>query len=192
MRRWRRGEDCSVRQCVAVAHASLSPSFSSHIPLCSKRFIVSARMHRYRRRIHRSFRFFSTLFFAFSSLPPLPAALLFFFYFPTIIILSNFAHSKRWRKFVEVTPRKMWRIPCRVKPRRKGTGWLFICYEVSALPRRKRRRGFECIYLLNAMRVIALLHQMEQYKLQIFITNVFFCEITGINKQIFLVIRNGC
>lgn len=73
-----------------------------------------------------------------------------------------------------------------------GTGWLFICYEVSALPRRKRRRGFECIYLLNAMRVIALLHHNGAIQIADIYYKCVFCEIIGINKQIFLVIRNGC
>lgn len=148
-----RGKDCSVRQCVAVAHASVSPS----IPLRSKRFIVSARMHRYRRRIHRAFRFFflHSSFALFLPFFPRRARLSFFFpfYFPTIIILSNFAHSKRWRKFVEVTPRKMRRIPCRVKLRRRESGWLFIYIyslrKMSAFPRRKHHRSVE--HLLNSM-----------------------------------------
>lgn len=146
MRRWRKGKDCSVRQCVAVAHASVSPSTSSHNP-CVRN--VSSFLHEciaivvvYTDR----FVFFSLPFFRalFSFLLSSPCrAPLFFasFYFPTIIILSNFAHSKRWRKFVEVTPRKMRRIPCRVKPRRRGTGWLFIRYEMSTFPRRTRRRS---------------------------------------------------
>ena len=110
--------------CVVVAHARslrLSLPASLFVPC----FIVSARMHRYRRTPIVSL-FFSRPPFALSclSLRVLSSFSFFFFYFPTIIILSNFAHSKRWRKFVEVTPREMRRIP--------NKAGLYICYEVNA------------------------------------------------------------
>jgi len=101
--------------CVAVAHAR-----SRHPPHPALGFIVSARMHRYRR----------TPIVSLFSRPPFALSCLslrvlffffFFFYFSTIIIPSNFAHSKRWRKFVEVTPKVTRRIP--------NKAGLFICYE---------------------------------------------------------------
>lgn len=110
---------CCTREC----YPSSSPQFSLYLWV----FIVSARMHRYR---HIRFRFFSAL---------LSRSCALFFYFPTIIILSNFAHSKRCRKFVQVTPRETRRIPCREKPR------FFIRCEVNALLCKCRRNGFECV-----------------------------------------------
>lgn len=97
---------------VAVAHASLLPpssppdQASSFLHECTRYrrtpivSIFSALLSRVPAALYILL-FFSSLFFSPSRLLAPP-----FFYFPTIIILSNFAHSKRWRKFVEVTPRE--------------------------------------------------------------------------------------
>lgn len=103
--------------------------------------------------VYRSFRFFPPSFRAFPGAPTYHCVLFFllfaasspfksfFFYFPTIIIPSNFAHSKRWRKFVEVTPREN----AEDSVQNKGPwGWLSLFptrRKRGALPTRKRRRG---------------------------------------------------
>lgn len=138
MRRWRKGKGlqcasvcrCCTRERVTLHLLAYPPAFETFHRFCTNASLSSS----YTPIVsffflHSSF----ALFPLFPLFPLSPRASLFFFsfYFPTIIILSNFAHSKRWRKFVEVTPRKMRRIPCRVKPRRRRMGWLFIRYEVT-------------------------------------------------------------
>lgn len=153
----RKGRTVCVDTCtrVTVAHASVLPS-SLRLPPTPRRagFIVSARMHSLSSYTDR-FVFFPALLsrfpapllltsmflsFFFSPPPPLPSPS-FFFYFPTIIIPSNFAHSKRWRKFVEVTPRENAEDSVQNK---EPWGWLSLFptrRKRGALRARKRRRG---------------------------------------------------
>lgn len=111
--RMRGGERKGLRVC-AGARVSLLHTRDRHPPPSAS---LRARFHRFCTNAPlSSYSNLFSFFLALLSLSSLSLRVLsflfpFFFYFPTIIIPSNFAHSKRWRKFVEVTPRETRRIP---------------------------------------------------------------------------------
>lgn len=142
----RGGEGKGLRVC-AGARVSLLHTRDRHLPPPPLPSSLRARFHRFCTNAPLSsytdrFSFFPP---SFRALLPFPTRAFFrvFFYFPTIIIPSNFAHSKRWRKFVEVTPRETRRIP--------NKAGLFIRYEANVLSCKRYRGSFECIHLLNAI-----------------------------------------
>lgn len=136
MRRWRKGKGsqcasvcrcCCTRERVILRLLAYPPAFETFHRFCTNASLSSS----YTSIVSLFFLHPSFALFPLFPFPPRVSLFFFSFYFSTIIILSNFSHSKRWRKFVEVTPRKMRRIPCRVKPRGRRTGGLFIRYKVT-------------------------------------------------------------